>query len=102
MITSTTQPSDRFGMKHKIYHPYMEEGTLTNQVELADLALHLGQKMTFDFGDSWEFNIQLEGLDPSMEIDDPILLEAHGEAPEQYPYSVPRSIYSSISFSNSS
>ena len=79
---------DRFGMEHKIYHPYMEEGTLTNEVELGDLALHPGQKMTFlfDFGDHWEFNITLERLDTEMEIDEPTLLEAYGEAPEQYEY----------------
>ncbi len=75
-------------MEHKIYHPYMEEGTLTNQVELGGLALHPGQKMTFlaDLRDSWEFNITLERLDASMEIDEPVLLEAYGEAPVQYPY----------------
>lgn len=77
---------DRFGMQVEINHPYMSEGELTNEVEIGDLALYAGQTMTFlfDFGDDWKFNITFERLETEMEIDGPVLLEEHGEAPEQY------------------
>jgi len=39
----------------------------------------------FDFGDNWEFEVQLEGIalaDPKARR--PKVFETHGEAPEQY------------------
>jgi hypothetical protein len=45
------------------------------------------QTMTyvFDFGDWWEFDVTLEQIDPDMQIKKAVLLQAHGESPEQYP-----------------
>ena len=39
----------------------------------------------FDFGDRWEFDVTLEQIDPSMVVEKPVILEIHGEPPEQYP-----------------
>jgi hypothetical protein len=40
----------------------------------------------YDFGDNWEFEVQLEGIDPAdPKVRRPKVLETHGEAPEQYP-----------------
>ena len=38
----------------------------------------------FDFGDWWEFDVTLERVDPGMAIEKPVVLEKHGEPPEQY------------------
>jgi len=45
-----------------------------------------GQKMTylFDFGDQWKFDVTLEKVDPAMIIENPIILKAQGDPPEQY------------------
>jgi hypothetical protein len=39
----------------------------------------------FDFGANWEFNIFIEDIDKSREIESVKLIKSHGEAPEQYP-----------------
>ena len=38
----------------------------------------------FDFGDWWEFDVTLERVDPEMLIEEPVVLEQHGEPPSQY------------------
>ncbi len=78
---------NRFGIQHDFNHPYMEEGNAADEFEIGDLSLYAGQTMTFlfDFGDKWKFKIVLERIDTTMEIGQPVLLESHGDAPEQYP-----------------
>jgi hypothetical protein len=51
-----------------------------------DLPFRVGQAMTyvFDFGDWWEFDVTLERVDPDMAIEEPAVLEKHGEPPDQY------------------
>jgi len=46
-----------------------------------------GHKMTFlsDFGDEWRLDVALERIDVDTTVDEPVLLEIHGEPPEQYP-----------------
>jgi hypothetical protein len=40
----------------------------------------------FDFGDNWKFHLVLERIEPGKpKQKKPILLESHGQAPEQYP-----------------
>lgn len=42
----------------------------------------------YDFGDQWEFDVKLERIDPvNRKIKKPVILETHGEAPDQYPMS---------------
>jgi Plasmid pRiA4b ORF-3-like protein len=81
---------DRFGREVRALHPECDEGPWTNDIRLGDLPLELGQAMTFhfDFGDDWRFDVKLERIDPpGKRLKAPRILEKHGKAPEQYPYS---------------
>jgi hypothetical protein len=78
----------------KLYFPrwdknpsYMSEGPGADEVSLGELPLRIGQSLRFlyDFGDCWEISVALEDVDPEMEIEEPVLFDAKGEAPEQYP-----------------
>ena len=43
-------------------------------------------ELVYDFGDNWEFNVELERAEPpGARIKAPSILERHGKAPEQYP-----------------
>jgi len=55
-------------------------------VLIGDVPLRVGQTMTylFDFGDRWEFDVALERVDPELMIEEPVVLEGHGEPPAQY------------------
>lgn len=76
-----------FGFLERVNHPYVEEGPWVDEVRIGDLPLRIGQTMTFlfDFGDKWEFNVTLERVDPDDAAKKPVVLEMHGEPPEQYP-----------------
>ena len=42
-------------------------------------------QLLYDFGDSWQFTVKLERIDPpSSRGKKPRVLERHGKAPEQY------------------
>ncbi|MEM9276658.1 MAG: plasmid pRiA4b ORF-3 family protein, partial [Cyanobacteria bacterium P01_F01_bin.143] len=79
---------DQLGTTVRVVHPYMEESPSTDETEIADLPLEVGSVMEyiFDFGDHWEFELQLEEIQPEKphpgygEI-----IASHGQAPEQYP-----------------
>ena len=80
---------NRFGMEERANHPYMDEGPWTDEVRVGDLPLNTGQTVTFvyDFGDWWEFDVELERIEsveafPSLE--GAAVLDEHGEAPDQY------------------
>jgi hypothetical protein len=77
---------NRFGVSERVNHPYMDEGPWTSEVLVGDVPLRVGQTMTyvFDFGDWWEFDVTLERVDPGMVIEEPVILEKHGEPPSQY------------------
>lgn len=77
---------DRSGTLDSVYHPDMEEGPWADEVSVGDLPLRVEQTMTFlfDFGDMWGFQVTLEQIDPNMTGEKPVLLEIHGEPPEQY------------------
>ena len=79
---------NQFGMKTHANHPYMDDGPWASEVRVGDVPLPEGQSMTylFDFGDQWKFDVALERVDPvDAALTDPIVLDGHGEAPEQYP-----------------
>jgi len=77
---------NRFGVLERVSHPHMDEGPWTSEVLVGDVPLRVGQAMTyvFDFGDWWEFDVTLEQVDPGMAIEEPLVLEKHGEPPSQY------------------
>ena len=76
-----------FGTLERINHPYMEEGPWTSEVLVGDVPLRVGQTMVylFDFGDQWEFDLALEQVDRDIVIKESVIIETHGDPPEQYP-----------------
>jgi len=77
----------RFGAPRNIYHPYMDEPPWADDVLIGEIELKPNKTMTYlyDFGDNWEFQVKLERIDPpDPKIKKPVILESHGEAPEQY------------------
>jgi hypothetical protein len=77
-----------FGVEKHITHPYLEEEPLTSEVLVGQVPLREGQSMIYlyDFGDQWEFDVTLERVDPPVRaMKKPKILDARGEAPEQYP-----------------
>lgn len=79
----------RFGYSIKVNHPYMNDEPLcADEVRVGDLEIRPGVAITYlyDFGDQWLFQVQLERIDPAdPAIKGPQVIDAHGEAPEQYP-----------------
>ncbi|MDX9953160.1 MAG: plasmid pRiA4b ORF-3 family protein [Anaerolineae bacterium] len=81
---------DRRGLEVHAYHREVEDADVwAVEVTIGDLPLPVGDAMLFwfDFGDNWEFNVRLESIEPQSTppVVDTVVLEAHGEAPEQYP-----------------
>jgi hypothetical protein len=79
---------NRSGISLRVNHPQLGEPLFADQVRVGDLPLQPDDTMTFfyDFGDQWEFLVQLERLEPpDRRRKKPTLLESHGEPPEQYP-----------------
>jgi hypothetical protein len=77
---------NRFGILERVNHPFMDDGPWTSEVLVGDVPLRAGQTMTyvFDFGDWWQFGVTLERVDPELMIEEPVVLEGHGEPPAQY------------------
>jgi hypothetical protein len=79
---------DQLGREATVVHPEMDEGPWADEAPIGTLPLEPGQSMEFvyDFGDNWEFNVELERIEPpGARIKAPSILERHGKAPEQYP-----------------
>ena len=65
----------------------LEEGDYTDERSIGYLPLEEGQEMEFryDFGANWRFRVKLEKVEPpNPDIEDAIVVESHGEAPEEY------------------
>jgi hypothetical protein len=79
----------RFGTYKNVNHPFMEdEPPWTDEVLIGKIELKPGTSMRYlyDFGDNWLFDVKLERIDPpDPKVKKPVILESHGEAPEQYP-----------------
>lgn len=79
---------NRFGMRQRVVHPVCEEEFSTDEFEIKDLPLRVGEKMeyVFDFGDYWQFTVELEEIEPpNPKFKKAKILESHGKSPEQYP-----------------
>ncbi len=58
------------------------------KVKISQAFKHIGEKLIFlfDYGDGWQFNVELEEMRKAGEIDSkPVVLESIGKAPLQYP-----------------
>lgn len=78
---------DRFGVKRSIHHPMLEETPFTDEVSVQEIPLRIGEHMVFffDFGDCWQFDVQLEKIDPGTSgLKKAKILEEHGKPPAQY------------------
>ena len=84
---------DRFSYKNQmgrtveISHPYADGSPSTDEVQIGELPLPQGASMTyvFDFGDWWEFTVQLEKIEEDPRSNYAELLESYGASPKQYP-----------------
>lgn len=64
------------------------EGVTAEETTIANLGLYKGQKLMylFDFGDEWEFDVELLSKDKKSILPiKSVIIEAKGESPEQYP-----------------
>jgi hypothetical protein len=63
-------------------------GRTTEETTIEEMNLYKGQKLyyLFDFGDMWEFTIELTKIDKNAPLPlRPVIIEEKGESPEQYP-----------------
>ena len=78
---------NRLGAWVSVHHPAMDEPPYTDEVSIGTLPLEPGEtmKLTYDFGDNWQFTVKLDRIDPpDAKLKAPRILESHGKAPEQY------------------
>lgn len=78
---------NQLGRTIQIVHPYMDGSPSTDEMKIADLPLEVGSVMEylFDFGDNWEFQLQLEEIKPDLYPGYGEIIASEGKAPEQYP-----------------
>jgi hypothetical protein len=83
--------NDHYGLKRYINHSSLDLGEgdpCTDEVRLGELSFFPGMEMTFffDVDDCWEFLVVVEEIDSNKtDGSEPVILERHGKAPEQYP-----------------
>jgi hypothetical protein len=78
---------NQLGRTMQVVHPYMNDSPSTDEVKIADLPLAVGSVMEylFDFGDNWEFQLQLEEIKSDLRPKYGEIIASEGKAPEQYP-----------------
>ncbi|WP_250121217.1 plasmid pRiA4b ORF-3 family protein [Chroococcidiopsis sp. CCMEE 29] len=79
---------NQIGRTVEISHPYADGSPSTTEVCIGDLPLSEGAAMTyvFDFGDWWEFNVQLEKIQSDdSRVNYGAIIESYGAVPPQYP-----------------
>jgi hypothetical protein len=79
---------DCFGKTRTYSHPYSEEGPYADQITLGEI--NIPEKGTlnflFDFGDSWQFVLRLEKINPpDRKLRRPKVIGSGGTPPKQYP-----------------
>lgn len=73
--------------RHAYHSPFGDEGPFADEVIIGELGLYTGQKILyfFDYGDSWEFAVQLLSInEDELSPKEPEIIEIKGDAPEQY------------------
>lgn len=73
--------------KNAYHSPFSDEGPYAYDAIIGELELYLGQKILylFDYGDSWQFAIQLMKIEEDELLPEtPEVIEIIGDAPEQY------------------
>ncbi len=75
--------------KHAYHSPNCDSGPFTIDITVGELELYVGQKVLyfFDYGDSWEFEVQLLEINKDeIPPGEPKVIEVKGKAPKQYAY----------------
>jgi hypothetical protein len=73
--------------RNAFHTPDGDEGPFADEAIIGELGLYKGQKILyfFDYGDSWEFKVQLLKIDEDEVFNgEPVIVETKGEAPPQY------------------
>ena len=80
-------PSGKLYSGVSINSPWGQELPFADEIKLSDFELLKGESMLylFDFGDHWEFSIELNDMNNEKPLKKPKIIESKGEAPEQYP-----------------
>ncbi len=79
---------NRFGATQCVTHPMCNEDFSADEFRINSLPLRIGEKMEylFDFGDDWEFTIELEEVQPpNPKFSGAEIREVQGKSPKQYP-----------------
>jgi len=80
---------DPYGHEQRVNDPrgYLEP-PFADEVKVGELPIRPGTELTYlyDFGDRWAFDLTLDAVGPDdVAVEEPTVLEAEGEPPEQYP-----------------
>ncbi len=82
---------NQYGIEESIIHPYLDDGgdhftTDTHAVGSLPLYQGMGFIFHFDFGDDWEFMVNVESMPtPKLAFTELTVLEKRGKPPKQYP-----------------
>ncbi len=80
---------DPYGHEQQVNDPRgHQEPPHADETQVGDLPLRPGAEMTYlyDFGDRWTFDLTLEAVgSDDVDVEEPTVLDAEGEPPEQYP-----------------
>ena len=80
----------RDGRQFSVEHPYVDDAdTYTDELTIGELPLTERESMLFqyDFGADWQFDVQLEKVEPeAAKITEATLVESRGKAPPEYEY----------------
>lgn len=84
---------DVYGWEQAVNTPdSYQEPPYADEVQVGDLPLAPGETLSYlyDFGESWEFALRLDEIgDERQEVEEPTVLEAYGDPPDQYHHPVP-------------
>lgn len=78
---------DHLGRTFEFTHPFVDIPPNTSDFRLGDLPIEIGNhlQLTYDLLDEWEFDLQLEKIEPAnTKIEVSKILELHGKPPAQY------------------
>lgn len=78
---------DRLERTFEFTHPFVEIPPNTSDFRLGELPFEIGNHLQFifDLRDEWEFDLQLEKIEPAnAKMKKPNVLDSHGEPPVQY------------------